>query len=172
MSPTIQVHKMERELKKAGCDEEFILHDEHQSEKIIWSARPSDIRFVWVYTACLLTFWLIIPIFIAWFIHIHNNSIKYILTNERLRICGGLIFRRIVDLELYRVKDMSILLPIYFRIFGLGTLELRTSDPSTPFILIEAVPNISKLEETVRQYVEKRRDEKRVQEIDQYRFNN
>ena len=169
MSPTIHVYKSEHVSKKKP-DEEFVLYDEHQSEKILWSARPSDFRFIWIYGLCILTFWLILPLFAILFIHIHNNTIKYILTNERLRICGGLFIRRIVDLELYRVKDISIVLPFYLRFFNLGTLEVRTSDPTTPYVLIEAVTNITKLEEMLRYYVEKRRDEKKVQEIDQYRY--
>lgn len=168
MSPTILLNK--REPVPRDSEEEFVFFDEHQIERVLWSARPSDVRFIWIYCVCLLTFWLLIPLLVMFFLHMYNHSVKYVLTNERLRICSGIFIRRIVDLELYRVKDMSIILPFYMRMFGLGSLELRTSDATTPFVLIEAVPHISKLEEMMRHYVEKRRDEKKVQEIDQYRF--
>ncbi len=170
MVPTIQIYNQEAVKKVSEYDEEFILPDEHQTEKVIWTARPSKIRFIWTYLVCLLSFWLVAPLFVMLCLHIHNGTIKYVLTNERLRICSGLFIRRIVDLELYRVKDISIVIPFYLRMFGYGSLEVRTSDPGTPYIFIEAIPHISRLEETMRHYVEKRRDEKKVQEIDQYRY--
>ena len=54
--------------------------------------------------------------------------------------------------------------------FGLGNIELVTSDPSNPYISLEAINNLDELEETIRYNVERRRADKNVQEIDQYRY--
>lgn len=168
MVPSIRIYNPEQ--VSQVWDEESIPLEGQKTEHVLWTAQPSELRFIWLYIICVLTFWLILPLVALLCIHIHNSTIKYILTTERLRICSGFFIRKIVDLELYRVKDVSIILPFHLRIFRLGNLELRTSDPTTPYFVLEAIPGIGRLEEMIRRFVEQRRDLKRVQEIDQYRF--
>ena len=54
----------------------------------------------------------------------------YELTSQRLRLYEGVINRKIDEIELYRVKDTNIEQPFWFRMFGLGVLNLKTSDRS------------------------------------------
>lgn len=151
-------------------DGEFIRYSQKKSEEIYRILQPSFKRFIISVFFCSLTFWLVIPIVVLTVMYYYNKSTKYIITNERIRVIRGLFVKHIYDLELYRVKDISITVPFLLNMFKLATIELYTSDPSNPIISLEAIPNAQELEENIRYFVDKRRDEKKVQEIDQYQY--
>jgi hypothetical protein len=69
-------------------------------------------------------------------------------------------------LELYRVKDLETRQPFSSRLCGLEDVQLNTSDTSTPFVIVDAVPAKLKLGDTIRNAVEAVRMQKRVREID------
>jgi hypothetical protein len=56
--------------------------------------------------------------------------------------------------------------PFWYRVFGLSTLVIETSDRSQPRIEIKAVHRGDELRETLRKQVEFWRDKKRVREVD------
>lgn len=157
-------------LQKTDSDRDFIKYSEKKSEEILFVLHPSLYRYLGACIFCVLTFWAIIPLIVLLILYYYNKSTKYIVTNERIRIIKGLLMRKVVDMELYRVKDISQVIPLYLKIVNLGSIELITSDPSNPFLTLEAISNINQLEESIRFHVERRRDEKKVQEIDQYRY--
>jgi uncharacterized membrane protein YdbT with pleckstrin-like domain len=97
-----------------------------------------------------------------------NRCRVYEVTNERLKISTGVFTRRTEELELYRVKDTSLIEPLLYRLFGAGNVVLTSADESTPSVTLEAVPNARGLREEIRRHVEVRRDRKRVRfaEID------
>lgn len=91
---------------------------------------------------------------------------RYELTTQRLRICEGVLNQTIDELELYRVKDISIDRPIWLRLVKLSTLVLMTSDRTHPELKISAVKGGDDLRDTLRVTVEELRDSKRVREMD------
>ncbi len=70
------------------------------------------------------------------------------------------------ELELYRVKDTALVEPFWLRLVSLGHIDLTTSDRTTPYLRIAAVPDASQLREEVRRAVERRRVERGVRETD------
>ena len=86
----------------------------------------------------------------------------YELTTERLRVTRGVITRRTDELELYRVVDVSLVEPFFFRWLGLGNLVITTNDRSTPVVTIPAISGVRELREQLRMSVEACRDRKRV----------
>jgi len=95
-----------------------------------------------------------------------TKSKIYELTNERLKITEG-IFSKVTDtLELYRVKDIETRQPFSYRLMGIENVQLNTSDTSSPFILIDAIPRKVGLGDKVRNEVETIRQQKGVREID------
>jgi hypothetical protein len=50
--------------------------------------------------------------------------------------------------------------------FGLASLELETSDKTTPKVLIPAIPGAAALRDTIRSCVELRRQQRGVREMD------
>lgn len=94
------------------------------------------------------------------------RSRVYELTNERIHVGHGLLSRQIDDLELYRVKDITVIQPFLLRLFGRGNVILQTSDRTTPSLIIEAVTRPTELRDLIRKHVEACRDSKRVGELD------
>lgn len=57
---------------------------------------------------------------------------RYILTETKLITKVGFLNIREDEIELYRVYDMSLRLPLGQRIFGCGTVTLLSKDSDTP----------------------------------------
>lgn len=134
-------------------------------EETLWEGTTSHVSKLGTYLLCLLFCWLIVPIFIAIWTAIKLKSTRYQLTTERLRITEGILSKRTEELELYRVRDMSLEKPFIYRLFSKGNICLITSDRSAPNIMLEAVPRAEELMNVLREHVEICRDRKRVREI-------
>ena len=96
------------------------------------------------------------------------RSTQYEVTSERIRVREG-IFTKVTDeLELYRVNDTGLIEPLTMRLFGLGTIEVRTMDTSSPKLRLEAIRGARKLREELRKHIEQCRERKgvRVTEFD------
>lgn len=90
------------------------------------------------------------------------KATQYEVTNERVRIRSGIMTKRTEELELYRALDTSLIEPLTLRMFGLGTIEVRTADASSPTVYLHAIHNARTLREELRKSIEDCRDRKRV----------
>ncbi len=90
------------------------------------------------------------------------KSIVYELTSERIKITRGILTKRTDEVELYRVKDATLVEPVLLRAFSLGNIELATNDASTPSLTLAAVPDAKNLREQLRAGIEACRDRKGV----------
>jgi membrane protein YdbS with pleckstrin-like domain len=109
---------------------------------------------------------LLVPILLALVRYLEVKTKLYELTTERIKITQG-IFSRVTDtLELYRVKDLETRQPFLYRVVGIENVQLNTSDASSPFVLIQAVPSRVGLCDKIRNQVEIIRRDKGVREID------
>jgi membrane protein YdbS with pleckstrin-like domain len=88
------------------------------------------------------------------------------LTSQRLKITSGVFTKVTETLELYRVKDIETRQPFLSRLVGVENVQMNTSDASSPFVFIEAVPSGVGLADKIRNQVEIIRQQKRVREID------
>jgi uncharacterized membrane protein YdbT with pleckstrin-like domain len=136
------------------------------AEQTIWRGSSSQWKNSGTYLLCVLFCWLIVPIFIALARYLQTKNKIYELTTERLKITEG-IFSKVTDtLELYRVKDLETRQPFLYRLFGVDNIQMNTSDTSSPFIFIEAIPHTVGLADKIRNQVEIIRQQKGVREID------
>ena len=109
---------------------------------------------------------IVIPIGFALARYIITRNKVFELTNERIKITAG-VFSKVTDtLELYRVKDIETRQPFLYRLGSVENVQLSTSDASTPFVLIDAIPSKIGLGDQIRNQVEIIRQQKRVREID------
>jgi membrane protein YdbS with pleckstrin-like domain len=123
---------------------------------------PPEIRNFAPYILILLA----VPIFIAGKRYLQTKCKIYELTSERLKMREG-VFSKVTDtLELYRVKDIETRQPFVYRLSGIENVQLNTSDTSSPFVLIEAIPHHVGLGDKIRNQVEIIRQQKGVREID------
>ena len=135
-------------------------------EQTVWRGPASQWKNFGVFTLCALFCWLIVPIFIALARYLKTKNKIYELTTERLKITEG-VFSKVTDtLELYRVKDLETRQPFLYRLVGIENVQLNTSDTSSPFIPIDAIPSAVGLPDKIRNQVEAIRAQKGVREID------
>src|SRR5438094_7430818 len=98
--------------------------------------------------------------------NLRTKNKVYELTTEWLKNTAG-VFSKVTDtLELYRVKDLETRQPFLYRTFGVENVQLNTSDASSPFIFIDAIPCTIGLGDKIRNQVEAIRARKGVREID------
>tara|TARA_A100001391_G_scaffold69_3_gene148 strand:- start:7599 stop:8027 length:429 start_codon:yes stop_codon:yes gene_type:complete len=137
-----------------------------REEKDVWYGTPSQVVNLGTFIVCGLLFFLVIPLFIALWRWLEVKYTKYELTTQRLRTRYGVLNRKTNELELYRVRDYQFEEPFFLRLFSLGNVILRTSDRSSPVVVIRAIENGEELREKLRQYVEECRTAKGVREFD------
>src|SRR6266478_2321446 len=124
------------------------------AEEIVWRGSASQWKNFGLYLLCGLFCWLIVPIFIALARYLKTKCKIYELTNERLKITEGVFSKVTETLELYRVKDLETRQPFLYRTFGVENVQLNTSDASSPFIFIQAIPSAVSLGDKIRNQVE------------------
>ena len=135
-------------------------------ETVIWEGSPSQVTNLGVYVVCGLTFFLVVPLLYAIWKWIETRCHRYVVSSQRIRETEGVFSKRTDSTELYRVKDVVLLQPFSLRMFGLGNIELRSSDASSPLLMLHAVPNAVDLREKILLAAETRRDAKGVRELD------
>jgi membrane protein YdbS with pleckstrin-like domain len=97
---------------------------------------------------------------------IARRATHYVLTTERLRITTGLLSTTTEDIELRRVRDSSVVRPLFLRLVGLGDVRVVSADPSTPRVTLHAVRDPDGLQHTLRGLVEGLIRRHGVREID------
>lgn len=108
-------------------------------------------------------FWLpLIPLLIFLFKWIGLNFLTYEITNERIKLIRGIVSKRTDELELYRVKDTSLVEPFIYRLFSVGNISVVTNDASTPKLELTAIKNAKEIREQLRASVEECRTRKRT----------
>jgi uncharacterized membrane protein YdbT with pleckstrin-like domain len=136
------------------------------AEEIVWRGTSSQWKNFGVYLLCGLFCWLIVPIFLALARYFQTKCKIFELTTQRLKITSGVFTKHTDTLELYRVKDIETRQPFLSRMVGVENVQMKTSDVSSPFVFIEAVPSSVGLADKIRNQVEIIRQQKRVREID------
>jgi membrane protein YdbS with pleckstrin-like domain len=109
---------------------------------------------------------LAVPMFIAAKRYLQTKCTIYEVTNERLKTTEGILSKVTDTLEFYRVKDIEKQQPFLYRLCGIESVELNTSDTSSPLVIIEAIPQRAGLADVIRNQVEAIRQQKGVREID------
>lgn len=135
-------------------------------ETKIWSGSPSQVVNIIPFILSVLFIWLIFPLFIILRKWLVTKTTTYELTNQRLTTRSGVFNKTVDELELYRIKDHRLDQPFFLRIFSLGNIILDTSDKTHPTVVISAISNVDKIRGDIRTFVEERRDNKRVREVD------
>ena len=129
-------------------------------EKQLYLGRPSQILniisfIIWSWT-------LFVPIII----YLKTRFTVYEVTDQRIKLKTGILSQEIDECELYRVRDYKIVKPFFQRIFGLGKIELVTSDRSNSNINLNGIKDPENLYNLIRDNVEKIRRKTGTRELD------
>ena len=129
-------------------------------EKQLYIGRPSQILNI---VSFILWSWtLLIPIII----YLKTRFTVYELTDQRIKLKTGILNQEIDECELYRVRDYKVVKPFFQRIFGLGKIELVTSDRSNSNINLNGIKDPENLYNLIRDNVEKTRRKTGTRELD------
>lgn len=124
--------------------------------------RPSQWTNLVPFLLCLL----VIPIPYAIYRWLVIKCTTYSLTSQRLRVSSGILTKNFDDLELYRVKDLTVTQPLPLRMVDLGNISLVTSDATTPTLLLPAIKSPLEVHDLIRDEVQRLRRERGVRELD------
>jgi uncharacterized membrane protein YdbT with pleckstrin-like domain len=147
-------------------------------EQIIWKGSSSEVVNLGSYLLSVVVAGVLVglalagtPVFLAGLVvplgaavwkRFANHCRVYEVTTERVKLTSGIVTRRAEELELYRVKDTTLVEPLLYRLFSAGNIILTTTDQTTPRVTIEAIKNPSPLRDKIRKSIETCRDRKRV----------
>lgn len=144
------------------------LRQVNPNEKIIWIGQSSQIMHVIAYVCCILTGWLVLPLIVAYLLHLQIRNTIYVLTNDRLRVYSGIFTKHIEDVELFRIKDTAYNQPFLYRFFGVSNIRLITSDAIWGKGDIPAIYDGIIVREKMRRAVQAARRSKGVREVDYF----
>lgn len=152
-------------------------------ETPVWTGRPSQwvnaATFAWtgvlgagfLFGAGLWGRWLLalgalVPALWAGWVWLTVRSIRIDVTSERISVRTGVLSRRRSDLELYRVRDTTLVEPFLQRLVSLADIHVISSDRSSPLVVIPAIREAESLRQQIRHHVERLRLLKQVREVD------
>ena len=87
---------------------------------------------------------------------------KYSVYNEKIIVDSGVFTKTQEEIRLYRVLDMTLKRTFWQRIFGLGTIQMKTSDKALPEFAFVNIKNSETIKTMLSDMVEDERDRKRV----------
>ena len=97
-----------------------------------------------------------------------NRSASYEITDQRLIIRRGILFKTIDEIELYRIKDVRLGYSLLNQMTDIGTITRTSSDRTTAggeFILRD-IPMARDRREGLRKLVDRARQRRGVREMD------
>ena len=83
-------------------------------------------------------------------IWIETHSTEYRLTTQRFFLKKGLIAKHLDELELFRVKDVTVDQGIIQRMLGFGSVTILSTDDSTPKIVMHGIAKPTEVKELIR----------------------
>ncbi|HKR23905.1 MAG TPA: PH domain-containing protein [Allosphingosinicella sp.] len=122
-------------------------------------------------TAGIATWWLgltvlaLVIVLVKW---VQNLAASFAITEERLIIRRGIIFKSVDEIELYRIKDVRIDFSLLNQIAGIGRITISSSDETTRDgdLVIPEIQKAQERREHLRRLVDTARQKRRVREID------
>ena len=159
-------------------------------EKILWKGRPSHYinlklyvtatvllllgigALVFtsnvIYVSSVVLCFFVVPACRVLYKFIFVKTWKIKITDQRVTEEIGVFSKVIDEAELYRIKDIRLAQPFIFRLLGLSTIVMVSSDISDSMITIPCInsKDAKILREELRTSVEARRNEKNIREID------
>lgn len=85
-------------------------------------------------------------------------TIRYMITNERVRIIEGLVGKSREDIELVKIRDMSQSQTVGERLLNLGDITVRSNDLSHPEVMLRNIKDPVAVHEILRRAVMQARE--------------
>ncbi len=130
-------------------------------ETDVFTLKPLVVR---TFFECFVS---IVTLGLAWvFLWISRMGRRYLVTTQRIETRTGIatVTREYVDL--FRIEDFEIVQPFFLRLRASGNLVIRSMDQDEPILVMEAVPGVQEVYETLRRLVNDERDRRRVSVVE------
>ncbi|WP_380788136.1 PH domain-containing protein [Sphingomonas sp. R86521] len=97
-----------------------------------------------------------------------NRAATYEITDQRLIVKRGILFKTIDEIELYRIKDVRLGYSLLNQMVDIGTIILTSTDRTTAGgeFTLRDVPMARDRREGIRKLVDRARQRRGVREID------
>ena len=125
-----------------------------KASDIIWSGRPSQLENFWTF---VLLFWTIIFPLIAW---LKTRFTTYELKSDRFFDRSGILFQKINQMELIRIRDYAVTRTLIQRIFGKGNLVIISKDETDSVFVLKWITDPENVNEIIRNASEKSKKSK------------
>ena len=89
---------------------------------------------------------------------------RFLIEAEFIRIKSGILFKRIDQVEMYRIRDYLIRRPLVHQLFRVMNVMLKTTDPENPVIYLNGIPE-SDVVDVMRERVQTARKVNKIVEI-------
>ena len=129
---------------------------------LLWEGKPSPLMHLGLYLSCIF----LLPLPFALGKYLVTRTTSYQLTADRLVCQQGVFHRTLDEVELYRIKDYTIVAPLLYRWLSIADLVLVTSDKTHPTLVLQGITDAYLVKELIRKQVEELRIQKGVREID------
>lgn len=99
---------------------------------------------------------------------IGNLAASYQITDERLIIRTGIIFKAVDEIELYRIKNVRLDFTLLNQLANIGSICVSSSDETTrgEDLILPHIDHAERRREELRRLVDTARQRRRVREID------
>lgn len=117
-----------------------------------WKLSPS---FIWFSFAATI---------ITLYRYLYTRRLTYLITCDFIRISKGIFFKRVDQVELYRIKDYVITQPPVMQLFRLMNVILKSTDSENPVVTMTGIPRSDLIDE-IRARVQEARKNDNIYEI-------
>lgn len=87
---------------------------------------------------------------------------RYRMSEDRLFLSTGFFTTRDDEVLLYRVRDISLTITLWQRIFGVGTVTIISSDKTMPTLVLKNIKQPRMIKEKIHQQVEEMKIRRRM----------
>lgn len=87
---------------------------------------------------------------------------RYAMSKDRLFLSVGFFSVKDEEILLYRVRDISVKRTLWQRMFGVGTVTVRSSDRSTPEVFLKNIKKPMIFKELLHENVEDAKIKRRI----------
>lgn len=92
---------------------------------------------------------------------------KYRITNQRIIVEQGILTKRTLEFEFFRIRDISVKRNIIERSFNFGDITVHSTDVSTPVFILRNIKDSEVVKDLIRNAV---REQRNTQKIDFQQF--
>ena len=125
------------------------------SALILFLSYRLSASFIWLSLAASI---------IALYRYFYIRRLRYLITAEFIRISKGICFKRVDQVELYRIKDYIVTQPPIMQLFRLMNVVLKSTDNENPIVAMLGIPR-SDLIDQLRARVQQARKNNNIYEI-------